>query len=212
MKALLVNGSPKARDSASGSILDSLAAALGPGMETRRLRAITAKEAEPADLEAEVLVLAFPLYVDSLPAPLLEWLLSYAALARARGATARPAAVYAICNCGFLEGAQTETALAIVRNFARSSGLRWGGAIGLGGGGMFEPMAKLPPEAAIKRPVSRAMDWLAGLIRGGEAPGEARYAQFAFPRLAYILAAHLGWRRQARANGLRPREIGKRLA
>lgn len=208
MKALLMNGSPKAAGSASGVVLDAIAAVLAPVAETRRKRAVTAGPATEEDVDADVLVLAFPLYVDCLPAPLLEWLLSYRAMAPDRAGW-KPTRVYAVCNCGFHEAAQTELALAVVENFARSAGLEWGGGLGVGSGGMLAGLAAVPPGASIKRRVSQGLDWIAGLAARGDGRGETRFVRFAFPRFAYILAAHAGWRSMARANGLRSRDIGR---
>ncbi|OHD27571.1 MAG: hypothetical protein A2Y38_23050 [Spirochaetes bacterium GWB1_59_5] len=207
MKAVLMNGSPKAAGSASGIVLDTVADAMGPGVESLTKRAVTAGSATEEDVAADALVLAFPLYVDCLPAPLLEWLISYRAIAPSRSGR-KPARVYAICNCGFHEAAQTELALEVVANFARSAGLEWGGGLGIGSGGMLAGLASVPPGAGIKRSVSEGLDWIAGLAARGEASGETRFVRFAFPRFAYILAAHAGWKAMARANGLRPRDIG----
>ncbi len=204
----MINGSPKASGSVSGAILDTIAGMLGPQAETRRIKAVTAGRATEADLEADVLVVAFPLYIDSLPAPLLEWLISYHGLVGAREGGS-PATVFAVCNCGFHEGAQTELALAVVRNFACSSGLTWGGGLGIGSGGMLVGLASVPPEAGIKRPVSRGLAWLGGLVAKAEASGEVRLVQFAFPRFAYIFMAHAGWRHMAKVNGLRSGDIGR---
>jgi len=99
-------------------------------------------------------------------------------------------------------------ALEVVANFARSAGLEWGGGLGIGSGGMLAGLASVPPGAGIKRSVSEGLDWIAGLAARGEASGETRFVRFAFPRFAYILAAHAGWKAMARANGLRPRDIG----
>ncbi|MFH2115959.1 MAG: hypothetical protein ABIJ86_15770 [Spirochaetota bacterium] len=209
MKILMVNGSPKAAVSVSGTILDTIAGMLGPLAETRRIRAVIARRATETDLEADVVVVAFPLYIDSLPAPFLEWLISYHELVGARG-TRAPAKVYAICNCGFYEGAQTGLALAVVRNFTCSSGLMWGGGLGIGSGGMLIGLASVPSEASIKRPVSRGLAWMAGLVAKAEVSGEVRLVQFAFPRFAYIFMAHAGWRQMARTHGLRPGDIGRR--
>lgn len=209
MNVLMVNGSPKAGTSASGRILDAIAGTLSHQAQTRRIRAAVAGRAEETDLEADILVLAFPLYVDALPAPLLEWLISYRDLVRARGAGV-PAKVYAVCNCGFHEAKQTELALAIIKNFVSSSGLAWGGGLGIGSGGMLVGLASVPPEAGVKRPVSSGLTWLAGLVAGAETPGDIRLVQFAFPRFAYIFMAHAGWRQLARTNGLRARDIGRR--
>lgn len=211
MNLLFVSGSPKVTDSATLAILDRLEAGLAGSGTLRRVRAIAAKAPSPEDLEAEVLVLALPLYVDSLPAPLLEWLVSYKDLVQKRQAADpswKPGAkVYAVVNCGFHEGIQNEHALAIIQNFAASTGLAYGGGLGIGTGGMVLAMAKVPDQAGIKRPVAQGLDWLTGLIRDGALPGTNRYVQFGFPRFAYLLAAHAGWRRLAKGNGVPSRRL-----
>jgi hypothetical protein len=208
MKVVLMNGSPKAAVSASGIILETVAAGMGPGVESRTKRAVTSGSATEEDVAADALVLAFPLYIDCLPAPLLEWLISYRSIASSLSGR-KPARVYAICNSGFHEAAQTELAMAVVANFARSAGLEWGGGLGIGSGGMLVGLASVPPKAGIKRSVTEGLDWIAGLVAHGEASGETRFVRFAFPRFAYILAAHAGWKAMARANGLRPCDIGR---
>jgi len=209
MKVLMVNGSPKASGSVSGTLLDTITEILGHQVETVRKGAITSGQATEADLAADALVVAFPLYVDALPAPLLEWLISYHDLVIAQKAKS-PTRVYAVCNCGFNEGAQTELALSVVRNFAHSSGLTWGGGLGIGSGGMLIGLASVPSEAGIKRPVSRGLAWLADIIAREESPGEIRLVQFAIPRFAYIFMAHMGWRQMAKSHGLRAGDLRRR--
>jgi hypothetical protein len=225
MNILLVNGSPRPSGSASGSILETIRGKLGPEHRYTEVNARKSPGAAAACLDQDAIVIAFPLYVDSLPSRLLEWLLSFEALAAAPDAarSRRETAVFAICNCGFHEGAQTRTALRIVRNFALKSGFSWGGGLGIGTGGMINGMAKVPEEAWIKREVSRGIAWIAGNVADwGASPGQARLAptrdfdgsvrfvSHAFPRFAYIMVANSGWRQEARANGLRVRELKAR--
>lgn len=69
---------------------------------------------------ADLVTLAFPLYVDSLPAPVIEGL-ERAAHRRGRERTRRQLFT-AIANCGFPEAHHNATALAICDRFAREAG------------------------------------------------------------------------------------------
>jgi len=226
MNILLVNGSPKPGASASGSLLETLRAKLG---ESHRFIETDPKRGRTATrefLEQDALVIAFPLYFDALPSRLLEWMISFEALRATEdpGRSRRQApAVFAICNCGFHEGIQTRSALRIVRNFALKNGFSWGGGLGIGSGGMVTMLEKVPERAWIKRRVSEGIIWIARRIeklamtdRAGpstsvESVGDSlRFASHSFPRFAYILAAHAGWRSMARANGVTVRGIRAR--
>jgi hypothetical protein len=229
MNILLVNGSPRPSGSASESILEAIIGKLGPDHLYTKVTPRLEPRASAACLGQDAIVIAFPLYVDSLPSRLLEWLLSFESLtppsvtapetARPRAATA----VFAICNCGFYEGVQTRAALRIVHNFARKNGFSWGGCLGIGTGGMITGLATVPEEAGIKREVSHGIAWIADGIRAwgarsdGQAPAtepnfdeSVRYVRHAFPRFAYILVAHSGWRSMARANGVKSRNLKAR--
>ena len=58
-------------------------------------------------------------------------------------------------------------------------------------------------------PVDAAIDMLAQKIIRGEAAGTV-FTQIAMPRFLYKLAGEIGWRQSIRANGGRPRDLGKR--
>jgi hypothetical protein len=108
----------------------------------------------------------------------------------------------AVANCGFHEGVQNKTALDILANFCARSGIEWRGALGIGTGEMLREMKGAPEDMFIKRPVGRALDAIAARVGDGLAPAGNIYASHAFPWLVFKAAGHLGWRRQARANGV----------
>lgn len=213
MKVLLINGSPHRAAAASRVVLDTLKAKFGPGNEYRMIEVAAQPAAAPEDLEADLLVLAFPLYVDSLPSPVLNWLISCERLrsetSRAGGAL-RPQAMVAAVNCGFYEGEQNESALAIVANFCARAGIQWRGGLGIGSGGMIKGVESAPENMFIKRPVSRAIAELAELALGPSLEPRAIYARHAFPRRLYIAVAHSNWRHDVKANGLKIRDLGTR--
>ena len=75
------------------------------------------------------IIFVCPLYVDSLPLPLLELFqkIEHSVM------TQKPR-IHVILNCGFLEPWQNDTALASVRLFCRQNGFCFGSCLKIGGG------------------------------------------------------------------------------
>lgn len=213
MKVLLIQGSPKHSNSTSAALLEACARQFPASAEIRTIHAAS-QAPTLEDLSVDVLVFSLPLYVDGLPASLLEWLIAYKALANNQGprGSGEKAIVYAIVNCGFYEGVQNEFALKIMRNFATGCGLVWGAGLGIGEGGMFQELAAVPDKAGIKRQLIQDLAWLGSLAASKKASGEIRYSGFAFPRFAYIFMANLGWKQDARKNHLKVRKLYARPA
>jgi len=107
--------------------------------DVQRLAAAIRQPARWPELEAQiraadVVVLAFPLYVDSLPAEMTMALEKLAVSYRAQP-PAKPQRWLGIINCGFLEAHQNDIALAICEEFCREAGVIWSGGLAIGGGG-----------------------------------------------------------------------------
>ena len=90
---------------------------------------------------ADVIVLATPLYVDSLPALTMKALELINEHRKTMPPTKQQLLV-AIMNSGFPEKEHMDIALKIMRNFAQASDFRWGGGIRVGWGGALnnEPL------------------------------------------------------------------------
>lgn len=206
MTALLINGSPKSRDTASGVLLGDLKARLPEGVSTRELSLRTAAlsgEALEQFRQAGAWVFAFPLYVDSLPSHLLSCLVE---LERSLSGTPGKT-VYALVNCGFYEGIQTAPAMEVMANWCARTGFVWGGGIGVGGGGA---LTELPDtEKGPKAPVYHALAILGERI-AGQGTGENLFCSIAFPRFLYQMAAQMGWRKKIKANGGRTTDLALR--
>ena len=218
MKTLILVGSPKGMNSSSRLLGAKLAEGLrnrgAPVSEGMVHQALRSEEDTRHLLEAVdaagLLVLAFPVYIGALPAPLVR-LLEMIADRRARtGAPPGTPRVAALVQCGFPEARQCDTAVALCRLFALRAGMQWAGALamGMGGqlGGGFE---KLPGGGGA---TLRALDMTAeSLATGGDVPAEASklFARPLVPRWTYTLFGNLGWRAQLRRNGAR-RRIGYR--
>ena len=150
---------------------------------------------------ADIVILAFPLYVDGLPY-LVTQALEQIAAHRAGEADIRCPLFLAIANCGFPEAQHNETALAISEQFAAEAGLRWAGGLALGEGGAVngQPLAK---TGGMVRNVVAALDLAAAALAAGKpVPTEAvsLMARPFIPASAYMLMGDLGWVMQARRN------------
>ncbi len=210
--ALLVVGSPKAGASASRAIGEALLTKLADrGWETGEARVPTRDPGGTAVAalverarSADLVVLAFPVYIDTLPGPVTrlfeEWAdaVGEAPQGDRLGAGAPRLAV--LTQCGFPEAAHTRPAVTACRLFAERTGLTWAGDVAFGMGGALE-------GAGLERgPFARfgfRLDDAADALTAGEpiphAVGEA-FASGAMPSAFYLTMAQLGWRLQAYRN------------
>jgi hypothetical protein len=215
--ALLLIGSPKPGASSSAALgtylLDGLA---GQGLSTEALvltKALSCPQATDSMLAAvaaaDLVVLSFPLYIDSLPAPViraLELIADDRAGRASRGDLPQEGdrqGLVAICQCGFPEARHDQVALEMCANFARATGFAWAGGLAMGGGGLIDarPLAE---RAGPLRFVVRALECgAAELAEGRPLPAEAvrLMAKPAFPAFAYRLIANRGWRHELKQRG-----------
>jgi hypothetical protein len=208
MNALILTGSPKGRKSASFALASKLAEGLrknGASVSDDLVHAgMRTEEGTRRLLDAvdgtDLLVLAFPLYVDSLPAPLTH-LLELIAGRRAPVASPGTPRLAVIVQCGFPESRQCDTAVGICRLFSERAGMRWAGALAMGmGGSIGEDIGGLPGGG---KKILDALNMTAeSLANGGAVPVEAAKL-FAMPlmsRWLYTMVGNLGWRVQLRKN------------
>ena len=211
MKALILIGSPKGRNSASNLLAARLAGGLraqGVSVRDELVHAgLRSEDGARLLLEAvdasDLVVLAFPLYVDSLPAPLTQ-LLERIAERRIGVAPAAAPRLAVIVQCGFPEARQCDTAVGICRLFAERTGMRWAGALAMGMGGQLGGGFRRLPGGG--KHLLDALDTASkSLSGGGSIPGEASelFAKPLIPRWMYLLFGNLGWRMQMRKHGTR---------
>jgi hypothetical protein len=154
-----------------------------------------------ADL-ADVLVIAFPLYVDSLPYLVIRAMEHIARHRQARG-EGKSQRLVSIANCGFPEAHQNDTALAICRQFAREAGFEWAGGLALGGGEAINGKS-LSQVKGMARNVIKSLDLTADALAEGQmVPQEAVGAMATpiTPAWAYALLGGMGWKRRAKKHG-----------
>jgi hypothetical protein len=211
MNVLILTGSPKGRVSASFSLASKLAEGLRENDVSVSLESVHAglrtEEGTRRLLDAvdgtDLVVLAFPLYVDSLPAPLTR-LLELVAERRSGVASPGTPRLAAIVQCGFPEAHQCDTAVGICRLFAERTGMRWAGALAMGmGGSIGGDIRRLPGGG---KNILDALKMAAeSLAKGDAIVAEATtlFARPLMPRWLYTMVGNLGWRKQLRKNKAR---------
>lgn len=207
MKITLINGSPKAQDSASQCILDDLK----PLLSNQEIAEIHFKKPliEEKDKEvlinSDVLIFAFPLYVDSVPSHVLSCLREMEDLLKSRHIY-----VYGIVNNGFYEGTQNAPALEVLKHWTHRTGLIWGQGVGVGSGGMLTATKNTPLGKGPKRSLGKAFHSSANNILENRSDDNL-YVNANFPRFLYKFMAEVGWNRQGKKNGLEVKDLYKKL-
>lgn len=209
MKAVLLIGSPNGFKSTSNSLgtylLDKLQ---GGGCEGSKIHAqaeVHSQEKEAQMLtqvtESDLLILAFPLFVDCLPAALI---LALEKIANYRKTAAKPknTKVLAIVNNGFPDSSQNATAISICKQFAKETGYEWAGGLMMGAGAIINgaPLEKAP----IMKNVKKALDLTAqNLLEGKAVPDEATglMAKPPMPQFLLTMFANRGWKSRAKPYG-----------
>jgi hypothetical protein len=221
-RAFLLVGSPKGTKSSSYSMGSYLIRKLETGgLATESMsagQALYSKENTDRMLDAvdaaDLVVVAFPLYVDQLPAA-VELIAerrrqraerpSNPAEPEGSSLETRPQKLMAIVNCGFPEAYQNQPAVDIMRKFATETGFSWAGALALSMGGAVS-QTPLEKGGGKVRNVVKALDLAAdSLVAGGDVPPEAvsLMARPVIPRWLYCAFANIGWRQQAKQHGVR---------
>jgi NAD(P)H-dependent FMN reductase len=223
-RALLLVGSPKTKSpSTSGVLGEELLgrlAAAGWETESFTLRPSTFREAGAAEFlaavdQADLLLLAFPLYIDTVPYLVSRALEVVAEHRRIAGAGARVQGLFVLANNGFPEAHQNNLALSVARAFAARSGMTWLGAMALGAGEGTIGGRPLTAKGANGIPlfkVSHALDAAGSALARGEAPPPEAWQGMAgvpiphMPRFLwnqiFMRGAAAYWQKEAAGHGV----------
>jgi multimeric flavodoxin WrbA len=207
MKLAFINGSPKAKNSASETILQALRKLFDnthditeynfrtPHLDIKKIEQIS---------QCNVMVLAFPLYVDGIPAHLVSCLHELEIFFNT--SSNHNIKVYALVNSGFYEGIQNSLALEMVENWCEKCGISFGQGIGIGAGGMLPGLSNLADGKGPKKNLCIALKDLSNKISRSSS-AENIFISPNFPRFAYKFFAEVGWRQQIKSNGLKKADL-----
>lgn len=124
MKICIMNGSPKTAESTSDLLIEYLTSFLkGNEVVTYNVCKTDFSQAQFSQIQSSnVLIFAFPLYIDSVNSGLLRFLIEL----ENRGFSNKNSTVYRMINNGFYEGWQNHVAAEIMRNWCKAVGLTYG--------------------------------------------------------------------------------------
>ncbi len=203
--ALFLIGSPKGENSTSASLGNYLTSKLeesGMTIEKGFIHRIVNRENKIKELfemidNADLIILSFPLYVDSLPAPVIK-AMELIKEERDKLEIKKTPNFIALCNNGFPEASQNIIALQICRIFSNDCDFLWKGGIAIGGGGAIngDPLKK---TRANVRYIIKGLDLAADALKDGkEIPQKAidLISKKVVSYTMYRIFANLGFRCQ----------------
>lgn len=218
-KLVIINGSPKPDSNPSVSeYLSSLAETRIAGDEISIERCSARKsvlsgstEAYSVMMESVAILIIFPLYFFCLPGLLTRFLQDYTAFVKTQESGCKVPRVYAIVNCGFPEDEINGEALRVVESFCRAIGARWRFGLMVGGGGMLLGAKDAPFMKGVMGTIDEYFSLIKNdIITQKDSELQTMRAYVKFPRKLYFMMGNLGWRMQAKSNGLKPRDLYKK--
>ena len=179
---LLLNGSPRGQKSSSASLGSYLAGRLKErGFQAKDLH-VHPLVRSPEGLQrlaaevsaADLVICAAPLYIDSIPAPLIA-AMEYLSEQRKAEKPGKEQPLLALVNSGFPEPSQSATALAIYRQFAGEAGFAWAGGLAFASGQAAINSKPLEKAGFMARNARKSLDLTAAALAAGKpVPDEAR--------------------------------------
>jgi hypothetical protein len=177
--------------------------------------------------QADLVVPAFPLYIDSLPALVTKALEVLSAgggdrMGFGKGSGTRRR-LFPIVNNGFPEPYQNAPALAICRDFAEKTGMIWAGSLALGAGEALvhgQPLTgkkrKGPPVPNVIHALKEAASMLnqeGGISQPafkGLEKSPIPMVPFSLWRRMFIPFAAMGWKKRASKHGIKSLQMNAR--
>ena len=138
------------------------------------------------------ILFSFPLYFDSPPSILIEFLNYFEVYIRENNV--KPKEIYAICNCGFIEPRQNDISLEVIQCFADKMNMHWKYGIGVGGGIFLKKSFGIPIKFFIKKKIYNALLQLVKDMKCDKGPiRENIYVKPLIPKRLFILMGNSHW-------------------
>ena len=202
MKIVIVNGSPKISKGATNAIINTVRETIGDLHQVFQAMQICRNSEEEkykliiAIKSCDALLIAFPLYADALPTPLLKTLQYIESQLQK---PKNPPKVFAISQCGFYEASHNKIALDMIQHFCRRTELKWQYGLGIGTGELL-PRSKNIKKALTKR-IYNAIHTLSHDIMNENCEKcENIYVTTSMPRCIYKFGGHISWKMMAKKN------------
>lgn len=217
-KVCLVNGSPRGELSCSKYLLDQLKSMIArEDLVKEDLSVIEClnKETQAETFEqlahADYIIMALPLYIDSIPSHLLDFMyqLERYFQANVRLEVRKQIRLYAIINNGFFEGSQTKNAVRIMQHFAAAVGLKWRFAVGIGAGEYVrDTQDEVPLQSKAKRSIYKALLRIKTDIDSETSSYEGNILLSPpYPKALFVFMGNRYWIKLGKQNGLRKQDL-----
>lgn len=191
-KISFINGSPRGKNSASKTLIDELCKITSATVKETNHFSLNDRLDYEKIVASDAIVIAFPLYVDTLPSSVIEFLETLESFAKN---TTKQTKVYAIVNCGFFEGIQTKNAIALLENFCLKTGFLWRFGVGIGAGEFMQSTKDIIPiNSDIKLDVYNAFIEISDdIINNKLESKENLFISPKFPKSDFMSSADSSW-------------------
>ncbi|MCK4663188.1 MAG: flavodoxin family protein [Bacteroidales bacterium] len=224
--AMLIVGSPKIKKRSTSDVFGEylLEIMKSAGWKTEKLMLKGSLKQEKGQTElcsavdrSDLIILVFPLYINTLPylvTKALEVIASHKKVEQMK----RPQRIFTFVNNGFPEFYQNALALAICRNFADQCGIFWAGALAMGAGEVLGqgqeltlPKRSGPPVKHVIKALDKAGE---ALVKESAIPSNIQnliskppIPLISFRIWRWIMFAGQSWKQQALKNGVSEEKI-----
>lgn len=214
-KLCFVICSPKGKNSTSKLIADEISKGIDPDKFKSNYIFISNNFENYDEIfntinNADIIFFSFPLYVDSLPSHMLNFLFEYEKFVKDNlRSSSIPPKVYAISNCGFLEGTQNKHALNIIENFCDKVNFNWMYGLGIGAGAFAIGPEGINEKSKIKKPIYTAINTLIEDINNCN-NNSNKYVHPRMLKSLFMLVGNRSFTKVGRQLGLSKKELYKR--
>ncbi|MBP1919867.1 NAD(P)H-dependent oxidoreductase [Youngiibacter multivorans] len=216
---VLINGSPKVGEPSTSRHLIDIASPHFNGVQTNRIIIDVQKSMEnhttqsdfEAILNADAVIIAFPLYMFGLPGMLIKYLEDLQTFYIQKGMPEKGTKVYAIVNSGYPEPEVNLEAVRVIRSFCQHINAHFRFGVLVGGGPLLLSQGN---SSATKKPLNSLNDAFTAI---SEDIGRSDFQNIdnfiipiSFPRRLYLFMGGRAWLPMAKKNGLKKADLYRR--
>ena len=208
MKIGIINGSPRGGKSNSEILIKYLCSLL-KGHQINKYYSFFSKidsEIKSEIHNADALIFAFPLYVDSIPSHLLDTIVKFEEEKIINSKTK----IYCIVNNGFFEGKQNQLAILQMKNWCEKIGAEWGQGVGIGAGEILSYLEKVPLGKGPLKNLGKVLNLFSGNVKALKSDSEI-YINPNWSRMLYWIQGSVAWIIKSRKNGLKIRDLFRKI-
>lgn len=163
-----INGSPRGKNSGSQYFIGEISKLLNiEKMKIEHLCIVdclknnNVEEVFEKIYKANSIIFVFPLYIDSIPSSMLDFLAQFGEFIQKSSRMnmldkTKVPRIYAVVNSGFIEGEQNKHALKIMEHFCDRIGFDWRFGLGIGAGEFMKESRDISIESKMKKTIYEA--------------------------------------------------------